>query len=215
MDKTVATLAVFGGSGRTGRLVIEQALAAGYAVRALARSGLSIPQTNSRLTVIEGDVLDAKAVARVIDGSDAVISVFGQVKGSPAFLQTDGIRNITAAMAGHGVRRIVSLSGGGLPDPGHDRPKMPDHIIRTLLKLLAPKVLRDAKEHLIVLQESGLDWVVVRGPRLLDQPYSGRYRVGWVGVNASTSIGRADLAEFIVRQVTDETYLHQLPLVSR
>ncbi len=164
--------------------------------------------------MVEGHVLDVQAVERVIDGSDAVISVFGQVKGSPASLQTDGTRNIVAAMERHGVRRIISLSGGGLPDPAHDRPKPADHVIRTLLKLLAPQVLKDAKGHLSVLESSGLDWTVVRGPRLLDQPLSGDYRVGWVGVDGGTKVGRADLAEFILQQVDDRTYLHQLPLVS-
>ncbi|MHA7223292.1 NAD(P)-dependent oxidoreductase [Arthrobacter sp. RHLT1-20] len=210
----MATIAVFGGTGRTGHHVVEQALSAGHDVRALARSASSITSRDPRVTVIEGDVLNADAVDRVVEGSDAVISVFGQVKGSPATLQTDGTRNITDAMARHGVRRIVSLSGGGLPDPAHDRPKAADTIIRTLLKLISPKVLEDAKGHLRVLQDSGLDWTVVRGPRLLDKPYTGTYRVGWVGVDASTTVGRADLAEFILRQTDNRTFVHQLPMVS-
>ncbi|WP_247826653.1 NAD(P)-dependent oxidoreductase [Arthrobacter antioxidans] len=210
----MATIAVFGGTGRTGRHVLEQALAAGHEVRALARSASSVRARDPRLTVVEGDVLDADAVDRVVAGSGAVISVLGQVKGSPATLQTDGIRIITDAMARHGVQRIVSLSGGGLPDPAHDRPKAADRIIRVLLKLLSPTVLEDAKGHLRVLRASGLDWTVVRGPRLQGTPYTGVYRVGWVGVDASTSVGRADLAEFLLRQVEDRTFVHQLPMVS-
>ncbi|MHA7241133.1 NAD(P)-dependent oxidoreductase [Arthrobacter sp. TMS1-12-1] len=210
----MATLAVFGGTGRTGRHVLDQALAAGHEVRVLARSATSVRAGDPRLTVIEGDVLDARAVDRVLAGSSAVISVFGHVKGSPPTLQTDGTRIITEAMARHGVRRIVSLSGGGLPDPAHDRPKAADRIIRVLLRLLSPTVLEDAKGHLRVLQESGLDWTVVRGPRLQEKPYTGVYRVGWVGVDASTSVGRADLAEFLLRQVEDRTFVHQLPMVS-
>lgn len=210
----MATIAVFGGTGRTGRHVLQQALAAGYDVRALARSAASIRIRDSRLTVIEGDVLDSGAVDRVLAGSSAVVSVFGQVKGSPATLQTDGTRIITASMARHGVRRIVSLSGGGLPDPAHDRPRAADRMIRVLLKLLSPRVLEDAEGHLRVLRESGLDWTVVRGPRLQDKPSTGVYRVGWVGVDASTSVGRADLAEFLLQQVEDRTFVHQLPLVS-
>ncbi|WP_394247657.1 NAD(P)-dependent oxidoreductase [Arthrobacter pityocampae] len=210
----MATIAVFGGTGRSGRHVLEQALAAGYDVRVLARSASGIRIRDPRLTVIEGDVLDADAVDRVVAGSSAVISVFGQVKGSPETLQTDGTRTITEARTRHGVRRIISLSGGGLPDPEHDRPRAADRIIRVLLKLLSPKVLEDAEGHLRVLKESGLDWTVVRGPRLKDTPYTGVYRVGWVGVDASTSVGRADLAEFLLHQVENRTFLHQLPLVS-
>lgn len=210
----MATIAVFGGTGRSGRHVLEQALAAGYEVRVLARSASGLRIRGPRLTVIEGDVLDADAVDRVVAGSSAVISVFGHVKGSPGTLQTDGTRNITEAMARHGVRRIISLSGGGLPDPAHDRPRAADRIIRVLLRLLSPTVLDDAEGHLRVLRASGLDWTVVRGPRLKDTPYTGVYRVGWVGVDASTSVGRADLAEFLLHSVENRTFLHQLPLVS-
>lgn len=210
----MTTIAIFGGSGRTGRLVVEQALAAGHTVRLLARTPASVPPQGPAVQVVQGDVLDQAAVARVVEGSDAVISVFGQVKGSPPALQTDGTGNITRAMATYGVRRIVSLSGGGLPDPEHDRPKLADRVIRLLLRLLAPQVLADARGHLEVLEESGLEWTVVRGPRLKDSPYTGRYRVGWVGADAGTAVGRADLAEFILQQVDDRSFLHQLPLVS-
>lgn len=210
----MATLAVFGGTGRTGRLVVERALSDGHHVRMLARPDSPAPSGNTSLTVVRGDVLDPGSVDRVIEGSHAVISVFGQVKGSPPRLQTDGTRNITASMARHGIRRIVSLSGGGLPDPSHDRPNVADRAIRMLLRLLAPAVLEDAVEHLRVLEDSGLDWTVVRAPRLQDRPYAGRHRVGWVGVNAGTWIGRADLAEFILTQVEDRTFVHQLPMVT-
>lgn len=210
----MTTLALFGGSGRTGRLVLDEALAAGYTVRVLARRAASIAQTSPSLTVIEGDVLDPAAVGRTLDGSDAVISVFGQVKGSSPTLQADGTRIITEGMRKRGIRRIVTLSGGGLPYPEQDRPKVPDRLIRFLLQRISGHVLADAEAHLEVLKASGLDWTVVRGPVLTDAPKTGAYRVGWVGVNAGTRIGRADLAEFILGQVDDTRFVHQLPFVS-
>ena len=149
-----------------------------------------------------------------VRGTDAVVSAFGHVKGSAPTLQTDGTQAIVDAMLEEGIRRIVSLSGGGLPAEEHDRPKLPDKAIRFLLKRLAPQVLTDARGHLRVLRASGLDWTVVRGPRLTDAPATGSYRVGWVGVNASTQIARADLARFILAQVDDDTFVHELPFVS-
>ena len=71
--------------------------------------------------------------------------------------------------------------------------------------------LADAAGHAEVLQASGLDWEIACGPRLNDQPHTGRYRVGWVGVNASTSIG---LAEFILKQVNSDEFVWQMPFVS-
>ncbi|QEO14506.1 SDR family oxidoreductase [Agromyces intestinalis] len=209
----MTTIALFGATGKTGRRVLDRALAAGYDVRALVRTPAKLDVTNDRLTVIQGDVTDTDAVERTIAGSDAVLSLFGQVKGSPRTLQTDGTRVIVAAMQRHGVRRLVTLSGGGLHADG-DRPKAPDRIMRGLLKLLAGHVLADAEGHLAVLEASDLDWTVVRGPRLLETPGTGAYRVGRVGVDTGMQISRDDLADFILTQVDDRTYVRRLPFVS-
>ena len=214
MTTTPRTLALFGATGRTGRHVLAQALEVGHSVRALARRPEAL-DAHERLTVVAGDVRDRDAVRETVRGSDAVVSVFGQVKGSPPSLQTEGTQAIVDAMAEQGIRRIMSLSGGGLPAEEHDQPKMPDRIIRWLLRRLSPAVLDDAIGHLAVLRASGLDWTVVRGPRLTDAPATGSYRVGWVGVNASTQIARADLARFILTQLDDDTFVHELPFVSK
>lgn len=214
MTTTPRTLALFGATGRTGRHVLAQALEVGHSVRALARRPEAL-DAHERLTVVAGDVRDRDAVRETVRGSDAVVSVFGQVKGSPPSLQTEGTQAIVDAMAEQGIRRIMSLSGGGLPAEEHDQPKVPDRIIRWLLRRLSPAVLDDAIGHLAVLRASGLDWTVVRGPRLTDAPATGSYRVGWVVVNASTQIARADLARFILTQLDDDTFVHELPFVSK
>lgn len=209
----MTVIAVFGATGKTGSRVLERVLAAGYDARVLVRDPAKLRVSHERLTVVEGDVLDADAVARTVAGAQTVLALFGQVKGSVPTLQTDGTRNIVAAMQQHSVRRLVTLSGGGLRAP-QDRPKLPDRLIRTLLKRMAGHVLADAEGHLEVLEGSGLDWTVVRGPRLTEDPGKSRFRVGWVGVNASTRISRDDLADFILTQVTDRTFIGQMPFVS-
>lgn len=197
----------------TGRRVLQRLLDAGSTVRALARTPSKLGAHVERLTVIEGDVLDPSAVGKTIAGADAVISVFGQVKGSPRTPQTDGTRNIVDQMRAHGVRRIISLSGGGLRDP-HDRPKAADRVIQILLKVFAGHVLADAQGHLAVLQDSELDWTVVRGPRLSEEPGTGTYRTGWVGVDTGTRISRDDLVDFILTQIDDTRYVRAMPFVS-
>lgn len=209
----MTTIAMFGATGKTGRLVLERALAAGHDVRALVRDPGKLTETSERLTVIRGDVLDAAAVDQTVAGAEVVLSLFGHVKGSPRTLQTDGTRLIIDAMERHGVKRLISLSGGGLRDP-HDQPQLPDRVIRLLLKVLAGHVLADAEGHLAVLQASNLDWTVVRAPRLLDEPATGTYRVGRVGVDSSTKISRADFAAFVLTQVDDRSHLHTMPFVS-
>jgi putative NADH-flavin reductase len=207
-------IALFGGSGQTGRQFLAQALDKGYQVKALVRNPAALEVSHPNLTVVKGDVLNAADVASVVRDTDVVVSLFGHVKGSPEWLQTNGTKHIVAAMRQHDVPRIVSLSGGGLPFPEKDQPKMADKIIRFMMKTLVPKVLNDAIAHHEVLRQSGLKWVIVRGPRLTNGERKHQYRVGWVGVNASTQIARADLADFIVKQVEDEQFNGQMPFVS-
>ena len=208
----VSVVALFGATGGTGRRVLTRLVAAGHQVRVLVRDPARLPSVDG-VVVVVGDVLDPAAVGETVAGSQAVISVVGQVKGSPPTLQTDGTRLIVEAMHRHGVARLITLSGGGLRAE-QDRPHLPDRIIRGLLRLLAGHVLADAEGHLTVLQGSGLDWPVVRGPRLTDDPGLGRYRVGWVGVDASTKIARDDLADFIVTQLDDQRFTRCMPFVS-
>ena len=207
------TIALFGGSGRTGQHFLKQALAEGYAVKALVRSPEKITTTNDQLTLVSGDVLNYDDVRKTIADTDIVVSLFGHVKGSPEWLQTNGTKNIVQAMKECGVERVISLSGGGLPFE-KDQPKFPDKAIRFIMKIAVPKILNDAIKHAEVLRQSDRTWTIVRGPRLTDEAKHGDYRVGWVGVNASTKIGRADLADFVLTLVEDRQYDGQMPFVS-
>ncbi|MFP4289424.1 MAG: NAD(P)-dependent oxidoreductase [Bacteroidales bacterium] len=210
----VKKIALFGSTGQTGKLFIQLALEKGYAIKALVRNPQKIQLDHPGLEVIKGDVLNPKEVEETVAGCDIVVSLFGHVKGSPEWLQTNGTKNIVEAMKNKSVDKIISLSGGGLPFPEKDRPKFPDKMIRLIMKLAVPKILNDAIEHHKVLSKSGLKWIIVRGPRLTNEDPKGRYRVGWVGVNASTKIARADLSDFILKQIEDEQFHFQMPFVS-
>jgi putative NADH-flavin reductase len=208
-------IALFGASGKTGKEFLHKALEEGYEVKALVRTPSKMRIDSPLLNILQGDVLNKEDVMRTVEGTDMVMSLFGHVKGSPKWLQTHGTENIIEAMKIHGLDRIVSLSGGGLPFKEKDQPKFPDKMIRFIMKVAVPKVLDDALRHAEVLKASGLNWTIVRGPRLTEEPEKGEYRVGWVGVNASTKIGRADLADFLIKLVKEEEqFQKEMPFVS-
>lgn len=207
-------IALLGATGRTGAEFLEQALEQGYTVRRLVRNPAKLKSAAGAVEVVHGDVLDPAAVEKLIAGTDIVVSLFGHVKGSPRDVQSAGTANIINAMKKQRIQRIISLSGGGLPFE-KDEPKFVDKMIRTIMKVVVPHLLNDAIAHAHLLRESGLKWIIVRGPRLTDDPYTGKYRTGWVGINSGTSIGRADLAGFILKQVESEAYNQQMPFVSR
>ena len=206
-------LAIFGATGKTGIPLVKQALDAGHEVKAFVRSPEKMSVKHERLELVQGDATDPKAVERAVQGTDAVLSALGHTKGSPDDVQTVATRNIVAAMKRHKVERIVSLTGAGVSDP-QDQPKLTDRAIKFLLSTLQKSVLTDAENHADVLRRSGLDWVIVRGPMLTEGKHTGKYRVGYIGKNSGMRIPRADVADFMLKQVTDDRYLHQAPMVS-
>ena len=207
-------IALFGATGQTGQKFLELAVNYGYEVKVLVRDKAKLTLQSPSVTIIEGDVLNLQDVNNTVQGTEIVVSLFGHVKGSPEWLQTNGTKNIVSAMQNFNVERIISLSGGGLPFPERDKPKFADHLIRFIMKITVPKILNDAIAHAEVLKASNKKWVIVRGPRLTNDARAGNYRVGWVGVNASTKISRFDLADFILTQVEDESFNFQMPFVS-
>jgi putative NADH-flavin reductase len=206
-------LAIFGATGRTGRHVVDQALAAGHAVKALVRDPARLPIHHERLTLVPGDVLDADNVEQVIVGADAVVSVLGHTATSPKDVLTVATEHILAAMRKHHVRRLVSLTGAGVADP-QDRPRLWNKAIAWLLARLQPELLADSERQAALIRRSDLDWVIVRVPRLTDQPRKGSYRVGMVGQGTGALIGRADAADFLMQQTVDTPYLRQAPMIS-
>lgn len=204
---------IFGASGRTGKPLVEQALAAGHEVAAFVRDPSKLGIDHGRLTVTEGNVKDPDRVREAISDADAVLSALGHTKTSAKDVQTVGTENILAAMKEAGVRRLVSLTGAGVSDP-EDEPKLSDKAITTLLKLLQKDVLEDGENHAWAIEKSGLDWIIVRGPRLTEGEKKGEYRVGYVGKNSGTKISRADVADFMLRQLDNDKYIGQKPMIS-
>jgi putative NADH-flavin reductase len=122
-------------------------------------------------------------------------------------------KNIVSAMKKHGVRRLISTTGAGVRQP-EDQPKLADHLIGALLRLLAKDVLLDSAANVKMIQNSDLDWTVVRYPRLMDGAHTGKYRVGYVSRDSETQLSRADGADFVLRELTENKWLRKLPLVS-
>jgi nucleoside-diphosphate-sugar epimerase len=206
-------LAVFGATGRTGKHVVELALAAGHEVVALARNPAKLEVEHERLKVIQGDIENPQCVEAVVMGADAVISVLGPSSNEPTFTISKGTQHILDAMKKHGVRRLVVSAGAGVGDP-NDEPKLFNKLINVLLKLVSRNVYEDMKRVVEIVRGSDRDWTVVRVPMLTNDPPKGRVKVAWVGKGIGTRLSRVDMADFIVRQVNDQTYLRQAPAIS-
>jgi putative NADH-flavin reductase len=206
-------LTVFGATGKTGRQVVEQALAEGHEVTAFVRDPAKLGLRHERLRVVQGDVADAARVAEAVAGRDAVVSALGQTKASSKDVLTVAAEHLVAGMRQHGVRRLVSLVGAGVPDE-RDEGSLGRSFMRGLMKLVARHVLEDAERHAEIVRASDLEWTLVRPPRLTEGERTGRYRTGYMRLGARHAISRADLAEFMLALAGDGRYLREAPMVS-
>jgi putative NADH-flavin reductase len=204
---------VFGASGGTGIEIVKQALEAGHEVTAFVRNPAKVAIQHPHLKLVTGDVLDAAAVGKSVEGQEAVISALGPTRPPVPGMMEIAAQNIVAAMKKAGIRRLISTTGAGVRDP-QDQPKLIDHLMKGLLTLLAGEVLRDSAANVVVIRASDLDWTIVRYPRLLDAPRTGTYRVGYVGKGSGSQLSRADGADFVLKELTENKYIHQMPVVS-
>lgn len=198
-------LTIFGGTGRTGRLLVERALNDGHEVTLLARDPAKAPWKHERLSVMQGSLSDAAQVAEAIKGADAVISV--------AAPTPDGARYIVQGMEQHGVKRLVVATGVGVFQP-QDRLLIIDHAMKALMRIFTPTIHHDTMATVTALENSKLDWTIVRAPILNNNPPLGNVKSGWLRKGVGARLTRADLAAYLVDQVSDTTYLRQMPAIS-
>jgi putative NADH-flavin reductase len=198
---------IFGASGATGRQLVEQAVAAGHEVSAFVRGTTAGADTGVR--VHRGDVADASAVRGALVGQDAAISALGAptpFRPYPAFLE--GIHNIVTGMGAEGVRTLVYLSFLGVPESSAQLGFVGRH-------LLARRLLRHATEghrrNEELIRASGLDWTIVRAPKLTNGPKTSTYRVGehLEPKGILPTLSRADVAEVMLSQLAHGKHVHR------
>ncbi|MDQ1815606.1 NAD(P)H-binding protein [Massilia sp. CCM 9210] len=203
-------LAIFGATGATGRHLVEQALDAGHQVRALVRHADGLPVAHPRLRIVVGTLAQPAIVGSVVQGADAVISVFGARKGDASAICTEGARSIMQAMTTAGARRLVALSAYGASETRHA-----SLFIRFIRKLIAAK-MRDKDGMEALVRDSGLDWTLVRPPILTNGARSGSYRAGTaLKPGVAGRLSRADLAAFMLREAGEGNYIRQALVVSQ
>ena len=206
-------LVVFGATGSVGRKVIEDALTQGHEVTALARDPAALSAYDGRITVQRGDILDAQAVVRAVDGQDAVVCALGRPLLDRSGLREAGTRKIVRAMQSAGVRRLVVLSALGV---GDSAPVLPWLYRRILLPTMFRRAFADHLAQEQVVRDSGLDWVIVRAVNFTDGAPDGRFHSGVFAATKGMTlkISRADLAGFLLRQLREDRYLGQAPGIS-
>ncbi|WP_163509639.1 NAD(P)-dependent oxidoreductase [Fodinicola acaciae] len=200
-------ITVFGGTGGTGRHVIDQAVAAGHEVTAVVRDASRLSRRD--LDVVTADVRDPEAIGAAVAGRDAVISALGARGREPATICTEGTAAIAAAMAAHGVRRLLVVSNSGMINDAADGP-LTHFVVKPLLSRILREGWADMARMEEVVRATRLDWTILRPPMLTEGPRTAAYRTAVNHtIRGGNRISRADLADALLRYLPDAGSIRQ------
>lgn len=208
-------IVVFGATGGTGRCITQQALEAGHEVTAFARTPSKVTFVHPNLRVFEGDVLSGDRVRRAMEEQQAVLCAlgFGPNHDKRDLVHSTGTEHIIQAMRESNVRRIVCETTV-LAGEAARFMSATGRLYRMFMNLLNPHFLREKGRQEQLLMTSGLDWTIVRPVALTDGPRTRDFQVGHaLRSDFSSRISRADVASFMLDQLTSTTYLHQAPTI--
>jgi putative NADH-flavin reductase len=205
-------IAIFGASGATGMLLTQKSLDAGHTVSALVRTPAKFAYAD-RVRVVQGDIFSTEAIARTVEGADAVFSALGAR--SP-FAKDDtlkhGIPLLVEAMVSSGVQRIIALGSAGALDsamakqPAWQRWLVENIVYTTLLKY----PVEAQRAQYAALSASSLDWTMPLPPMLTNEAGRGAYRVdGDALPPGAVRIARADVAQFMFAQLTSREWVRR------
>jgi uncharacterized protein YbjT (DUF2867 family) len=202
---------IVGATGGTGRQLVTQALERGYAVTALVRDPSRLQVDHPQLTVIQGDVLDGDSVVAAMRGQEAVLSALGHRRYfSPTRILSEGTRNILRAMESHGVPRLVCETSLGIGDSAG---RMGLYYTFFVIPVILPLYFWDKARQERLIAASNVEWVIVRPGVLTNGDKRGRSRHGRHVGNFlwTVRVSRADVADFMLNQLAEDSYLRSAP----
>jgi len=205
---------IIGATGGTGRELVKQALERGQTVTALVRKPERARFSDSNLKVMQGNVLDYESVSRAVEGQDAVLCALGHKRWlGPTRILSDGTKNIIKAMESHNVARFICETSLGV---GDSFGKLGLYYTLFTIPIIVPFYFWDKGRQEAAIRASSLKWTIVRPGALNNRKGRKKYKVGDKVGNYIWTVGisRSDVADFMLNQLTDETYVHKAVGVS-
>ena len=197
----IVKLFVIGATGRTGREVVQQAIARNHHVTAFVRSPENVKLKNERLTVLKGNVMDENELFRAMQNHDAVVSTLGPREVfKPTSMLHDSALATTRAMNRAGVKRLVVLSAAA-HFPG---------ILNRIASFIMRNHMRDSLAMEAIVRASGLDWTIARPPRLTQEDYTIYRNRENAALKMGFSVSRKAVAAFMLDAIEQKKHFHQI-----
>ncbi len=202
-------LLVIGGTGKTGRKLIEQGLAQGHKITAIVRKPKKLKINNPNLHVVKGDVLIPESIESYFEGQDAVLSALGHKK---FFIKTTilsrGTENIIRAMKNNNVKRFICITSLGIND---SRFKLGLYYTLFTIPVILYFYFSDKAKQEKLIMASDLDWTIVRPGQLTNGRKRTNYKheIGAGHYLLTKMISRSSVADFMLKNLECNTYLHK------
>lgn len=200
---------LFGATGGTGKEILIKLLEQKHQVFVLVRNPEALNIANDNLKIIIGSIYNPETYQDELAKCDLVISALGTgTSRKPTDIYSKGGQQVITAMQKANIKRLITLTAGAF-DPTD--PATRNFIIKYIVQPLFKNIYSDMQKWETILENStGIDWTIVRPSRLTNGKEKGKYRVQLDHCpKGGIKINRSDLADFIVKQINSDKYIHQ------
>lgn len=204
------TIAVIGGTGKSGKFLVQSLLNKQYPIRMLLRNPENFTLKSPLINIVKGDVRNSEAVHHLIKDCDVVISTLGQSVGEKSIF-SDATGNIIKAMNSYGIKRYIVTTGLNVNTPfDHKNEKV--KMATDWMYQNYPETTTDKQKEYELLNESNLNWTLVRLPLINLTDESFVTETSLQDCKGET-ISATDLAKFLISQMDDQTFCKQSPFL--
>ncbi|MCM0004068.1 MULTISPECIES: SDR family oxidoreductase [Bacillus cereus group] len=204
-------IAILGANGKVGKILVNEALEKGYQVKILTRNSTNTEKINENIETIIGDARNFSTIQDLLQGCSAVINAVGQPK-NESYIFSTVTKHILEAMKESKIKRYILISGGSLNVTG-DQKGIVNKIGATLFKLFLPKMMQDKYKELQIIQNSEVDWTIVRLPFVIEGNGIGSIKESLVDM-PGIKIQNGDIAPFVIKQINSDRYVGRCPFIS-
>lgn len=205
------TIAVIGGTGKSGKYLVKELLARGFQIKMLLRNPENFRNKHSSIEIIKGDARDYVSILSVTENCTAVISTLGQPRDEPPIFSTASA-NIIRAMIERQINRYIVVTGLSIDVP-EDRKGLETAQASAYMRQYFPAIIADKQKEHEVLSASPVDWTLVRVPSIEQTDLKGNLKVNKVDC-PGVKISATDLGNFLVDQLSDQQYIQMAPYVA-
>jgi putative NADH-flavin reductase len=207
----IKKIAIIGGTGKSGKYLVEQLLKKEYHCKLLLRNPEKLKIANPFIEVISGDVRDYKSVLALTDGCQAVISMLGQPKNEPTIF-SQATKNVLRAMDERNIGRYILITGLSVDTP-MDNKNRQVKFATEWMKTNYAETTADKQIEYNILEESNIDWTLIRLPLIEQTEIVNKVNVSLTDCPGD-KISASSLALFILEQLSSETFVKKSPFIA-